>query len=138
MITTTLSVKDAGTVTTSAGTFENCILLDFHVKGRTGGWKYRGGKKEYYLAPGIGIVKAVNYYKERTRTSIYELTAYEGVGEGYFPLDAGSYRKYENLHLDKGFVAYSEYRCIEDNEGNLILLANLCGEQKVEPEENNG
>jgi hypothetical protein len=135
-IITTLSVKDAGSVTTPAGTFKDCILLDLHIKGRTGGWKYRGGKKEYYLAPGIGIVKAVNYYKERTRVSPYELTAYEGTGNGYFPMEPGMYRKYENLQLEKGFISSAEYFCTQDNDGNTVLMANNRGTRKLDLDEN--
>ncbi|MBQ9132785.1 MAG: hypothetical protein IJX62_10015, partial [Clostridia bacterium] len=135
-IITTLAVKDAGTITTPAGVFENCILLDFHVKGRTGGWKYRGGKKEYYLAPGIGIVKAVNYYKERTRISAYELTAYQGAGTGYFPIAPGMFRRYENRGLENGFISSVEYYCTQDDAGNTVLMSNNLGIRRLDSTEN--
>ena len=61
-VRTQISCEDGGTITTKAGTFENCFKLCLDIGGMEGGWSYRGGKKVYYFADGIGIVRTENEY----------------------------------------------------------------------------
>ena len=61
-VRTQISCEDGGTITTKAGTFENCFKLCLDIGGMEGGWSYRGGKKVYYFADGIGIVRNENEY----------------------------------------------------------------------------
>ncbi len=62
-VKTQITCEDGGTVTTKAGTFENCLKLCLDIGGMTEGWSYRGGKKVYYFANGIGIVRTENEYR---------------------------------------------------------------------------
>ena len=59
---TQITCEDGGTVTTKAGSFENCLKFPLDIGRMEGGCSYRGGKKEYYFADGIGIVRTENEY----------------------------------------------------------------------------
>ncbi|MCH5183984.1 MAG: sigma-70 family RNA polymerase sigma factor [Oscillospiraceae bacterium] len=132
-VKTVMRCEDGGTVTTKAGTFENCMRILLDISGPQYGLAYRGGKKEYYFAPGVGIIKTVNYYCEGARQTVYELTAYEGTGEGYFPLCDGMTRRYEAIGLTDGFVGSADYTYVADEEGNIIIFEDRCGiRNKVE------
>jgi len=122
-------------VTTAAGRFENCIKLSLDVGGLDleMGLFYRGGKREYYFAEGIGIIRTVNQYAKGARTAVYELTAYEGTGTGYMPMADGFFRRYEALGLTDGFVAFAEYTCAADEDGQLFLYANRAGYREMLP-----
>ena len=93
-IKTTIVSEKAGEIATKAGTFNDCIKLSLDIKGFDTGLTYRGGRKEYYFAPGVGIIRTVNYHpgKELAKT-VYELTSYEGVGKGFMPVGDGMMRK---------------------------------------------
>ena len=71
---TRLRCKNAETVRTTAGVFENCICIHLDIKGLTGGFACRGGTKEYDIAQGIGIVRHVSCFKNNTLSATYELT----------------------------------------------------------------
>lgn len=121
-----ISCTDGGSITTKAGTFENCLKISFDISGMDESHSYRGGKKEYYFADGIGIIKVVNEL-ENLKTATYELCSYEGKGEGYMPFSDGLVRKYEAVDLTDGFYASSEYTYIEDENGDLVIFADKCG-----------
>ena len=121
-----ISCADGGSITTKAGTFENCLKISFDISGMDESHSYRGGKKEYYFADGIGIIKVVNEL-ENLKTATYELCSYEGKGEGYMPFSDGLVRKYEAVDLTDGFYASSEYTYIEDENGDLVIFADKCG-----------
>ncbi|MBQ8448418.1 MAG: sigma-70 family RNA polymerase sigma factor [Clostridia bacterium] len=126
-----ISVSDAGTVTTEAGTFENCLCVSIKASGFTGGFAYRGGHKEYYFAPGVGMVKAVIHRYKYSIKNVFNLTAYRGTGEGYMPLRAGMFRRYEAEEIGEGYVASAEYTFENDENGELIMLANQEGIKKL-------
>jgi hypothetical protein len=134
-ITTNLSVTDAGTVTTAAGSFEGCICLAIDVQGLQGGWRYRGGKKEYYLAPGVGIVRQVCHFKNQTLTATYDLVEYEGMGDGFFPLADGLFRRYAAQGLTDGYIGEAEYTCAAREDGGLVVLENRTGLRMITPKE---
>lgn len=112
---THLVCTDGGSVKTAAGEFSDCIKLILDIEGMTGGIKYRGGHREYFIAPGVGIVRVVNPYPHKGEVSaIYELTEYRGVGEGYMPFPDGMFRRFDCVNLANGYVAWSEYTVCEN------------------------
>lgn len=131
VINTKIVCEDAGAITTKAGTFENCLELSMDTSGFTDGVAYMGGKKEYYFAPGIGIVKTVNYYCDDVCTAVYELTSYEGTGEGYMPHINGASRRYDAINLTDGYVASADYTFVEDDDGVMTVFEDRCGIRKV-------
>ncbi len=132
-IRTQISCEDGGRVTTKAGTFENCFKLCLDIEGMTDGLSYRGGKKVYYFAPGIGIVRTENEYCGGSRTAVYELTSYEGIGEGYMPIADGLVRRYDALDLTDGFVGAAEYTYVADDDGDIMIFADRTGIREVPP-----
>ena len=44
---------------------------------------------------------AVCHYKGNTLSSVYDLTAYDGAGEGYMPVKDGLMRHYDAIGLAK-------------------------------------
>jgi hypothetical protein len=126
-----IAVSDAGSITTEAGTFENCLCVSIKASGFTGGFAYRGGHKEYYFAPGVGMVKAVIHRYKYSIKNVFNLTVYRGTGEGYMPLEAGMFRRYEAEEIGEGYVASAEYTFENDENGELIMLANQEGIKKL-------
>ena len=127
IIKTQIVCEDGGTVTTKAGTFDNCLKVSLDIKGMADGWAYRGGKKVYYFAPGIGIVRTVNDYCGGALQAVYELTEYVGVGEGYMPFSDGMMRRYDALDLTDGFEASAVYTYIADDDGNIVVFTDRTG-----------
>ncbi len=132
-IKTHITCEDGGTVTTKAGTFENCLKLNLDIEGMTDGWSYRGGKKTYYFAQGIGIVRNEIKHCEESLTAVYELTSYEGIGEGYMPIADCLYRRYDALDLTDGFVGSVEYTYVEDEDGDTVIFTDRTGVREIPP-----
>ena len=130
-VRTQITCTDAGTVTTKAGTFGNCLKVRLEIGGMTDGWSYRGGNKTYYFAPGIGIVRTENEYCEGARIAVYELTAYEGTGEGYMPMADGLMRRYDALDLTDGFVGSALYTYVADEDGDIVIFADRTGIREI-------
>lgn len=132
-IKTQITCEAGGTVVTKAGTFENCLKLSLDISGMTGGLDYRGGKKVYYFSEGIGIVRTESEYCGGARTAVYELTAYQGIGEGYMPLEDGMMRRYDALDLTDGYVGAVEYTYVADDDGDIVIFEDRTGIRKVLP-----
>ena len=132
-VRTRIVCEDGGRISTKAGTFENCLKLCLDISGMDGGWEYRGGKKVYYFAPGIGIVRTENEYCGGTKTAVYELTEYRGMGTGYMPMGDGLMRRYDALNLTDGFVGGVEYTYVADEDGDIIIFADQTGVREVPP-----
>ena len=132
-IKTQITCEDGGTITTKAGTFENCFKLCFDVEGMEGGLSYRSGKKAYYFAEGIGIVRTENEYCGGAKTAIYELTSYTGTGKGMMPFENGMTRRYDALNLTDGFVGAVEYEYVTDEDGDIVVFSNQIGIREVPP-----
>ncbi|HBN83987.1 MAG TPA: hypothetical protein DDZ89_09105, partial [Clostridiales bacterium] len=92
-----------------------------------------GGKKVYYFAEGIGIVRTENEYGGGARTAVYELSTYEGTGEGFMPLADGLLRKYDALDLTDGFVGAAEYTYVADDDGDIVIFADRTGIRELPP-----
>lgn len=132
-VKTQITCEDGGTITTKAGTFENCFKLCLDIGGMDNGWSYRGGKKVYYFAEGIGIVRTENEFCGGARTAVYELTSYEGVGEGFMPVADGFVRRYDALNLTDGFVGAVEYAYVADEDGDIVVFADRTGIRELPP-----
>lgn len=132
-VRTQITCEDGGTITTKAGTFENCFKLSLDIGGMEDGWSYRGGKKVYYFADGIGIVRTENEHRSGSRTAVYELTSYEGVGEGYMPMEDGMTRRYDAINLTDGFVGAVEYAYVADGDGDIVVFADRTGIRELPP-----
>lgn len=129
-IRTSIVCEESKPITTVAGRFEDCVKLCLTIDGMTDGLSYRGGKKEYYFARGIGIVRTVNHTFEGACQAVYELTAYEGVGEGYMPVTGGLFRRYDAKDLTDGYVGAVEYTFVEDGDGQVYLFSDQIGIRK--------
>ncbi len=132
-VKTQIICTDGGRVTTGAGIFENCLKMTLDVHGMRDGWAYRGGKKVYYFAEGVGIVRTENEYCEGARTAVYELTAYTGTGEGYMPMADGLMRRYDALDLTDGYVGAAEYTYVANDEGEIVIFADRTGIRELPP-----
>jgi RNA polymerase sigma-70 factor (ECF subfamily) len=132
-IRTQISCEDGGSITTKAGSFDHCLKLCLEIDGMGAGLSYRGGKKAYYFAEGIGIVRTENEYCGGARTAVYELTAYDGVGEGYMPVKDGLFRRYDAIGLTDGFVGSAEYHFAADEDGDIVVFADMTGIRELPP-----
>ncbi len=136
--TVDITVTDGETVVTAAGEFTDCVKVALDVKGlENTGFAHFGGLKDYYFAPGVGIVRADNHYYNDDMvlvTGRYDLTHYEGTGDGYMPMHSGMKRYYDAVDLVNGFTAWSRYAIEEGPGGGLICMENLCGIRKIPQE----
>lgn len=133
---TKITCTAAEPITTKAGTFEDCIKLELDISGleKQPGLTYRGGKKEYYFARGVGIVRTVNEYCEGTRKAIYELTSYTGTGEGYMPMCDGMLRHYDGIDFTDGYVGAADYEFVADpTDGHIVIFADRTGIRNLPP-----
>jgi len=122
-----LKVTDAGRIETAAGVFDGCVSVWFNARGYSGGLNYHNGRKEYFFAPGIGIVKARFVYgKTGEFTCDYDLVEYSGTGEGMMPVGDGFMRRYEAQGLKEGFEAGATYYYADDN-GTMRIFADQKG-----------
>jgi len=131
-VKTEFSIEDGGTVTTSAGVFENCWLFRLNTDGLSDGWSYRGGKMEYWFAPTVGIVRANHYFNNDTQCATYDLVSYAGIGDGYFPIADGLVRKYGAVGLTDEFIGGTEYVFCRHDDGRMMLLQNQIGLRNIE------
>lgn len=134
-VKTKICCENIGSVTVKAGTFENCLRLTTETSGleQVFGLQYRGGKREYFFAPTIGIVKVINHSPDNDRQSVYELTEYKVTGEGYMPVKDGMLRRYDALGLTDGYEASALYTYAQDNDGQLYIFEDRRGVRKVTP-----
>lgn len=130
---TKIICEESEPIETKAGKFTDCIKLTLDVSGfeDSRGLSYRGGRKVYYFAKGIGIVRFESEYAEGIKTAVYELTSYEGKGEGYMPVADGLFRRYDALGLTDGFVASAEYIYADDGDGNVLIFADRAGIREI-------
>lgn len=132
-VKTRIDCQDGGRIATKAGTFENCLKISLDIQGFDEGLSYRGGKKTYYFAEGVGIVRTENEYCDGERKAVYELTAYQGTGEGYMPMADGMMRRYDAMGLTDGFVGAAEYTYVQDDEGQITIFEDRIGIRETVP-----
>ena len=117
------TVLEDETVITPAGTFENCRHISFDLDFDF----YFGGQSECWYAEGIGFVRFAHRIDENTK-AVWPLTEYQGVGEGYFPIADGLYRKYKPEHIEDGYSAGLEYS-FDSDENGICVFRNATGNQ---------
>ena len=121
-------VRGGVTVETTLGTFANCLHLRTRTNHKDGpGWAYMSSDKDYYFAPGIGLVRVVTYVTSYEDFRIYDLTSYEGEGEGYMPIREGMERHYTYVNGTPDVHGGVSYYYIRNNEGDLVLLGDQVG-----------
>ena len=99
---------------------------------------YRGGTMEYWFAEGVGIVKfLVHFYFDASKTAVWELTSYEGGGEGFFPVCDGMLRRYEPKEVFNGWHGSVEYTFDEDETGTVLFRNALGTQDRANYEKNN-
>ena len=123
-------VRRGETVTTPAGTFDDCVHIQFDMRdlgalGSPFGW--RGGWADYWFAPGVGVVRHFRLINN-TFDCFWQLTEYRGTGEGYFPAGDGFFRRYEPADLGEGFRSSLELTFAEE-DGRLYVFADGEGSQ---------
>lgn len=98
------------TVTVLSGTFHNCMKIKINTK--VDGididekdWRYRScGLREFWFAPGVGIVKAVFYFLDDL-VAVMELDSYKvnDAKNEYLPLNLGNMWSYKEVTLEKEY-----------------------------------
>ena len=135
-VTTEVCAQIVPEVETPAGRFAGCLKLSLDTKGFPDGLAYRGGKRAYYFAPGIGIVKMEvdGIAAVGDEAPAYLLTSYKGEGakDEYFPVMPGMERRYEAPGLPGGYVCAAEYIMESDEEGNTVIFEDRTGYRRVE------
>lgn len=119
-----VKVKSVGKVKTKAGVFENCLKLEVNAVARK--WWYMVGRKDYYFAKGVGLIRYVSHY-DHIKDLNYDLTSYIGTGDGYFPIDEGMLRTFEVQGAPENIIGKVEYTYIKDDNGQMIILADQTG-----------
>ena len=105
------TVEEGGTVTVPAGTFEHCRKITILVKkpeDKSDHWYFEdnyshvdAGLKEYWFAPGVGLVKSVSTWGEECEAGCV-LVSYSvpaAAEDDYYPVEIGSAWEYEEPHL---------------------------------------
>ncbi len=127
-------VYSGETVTTTLGTFENCLRIRARTSQNEGpGITYQNTDKDYFFAPGIGLVRIITYVTSYEDIRIYDLTSYKGTGEGYMPIEEGMERHYKYLNDRQPNVhGGTSYYYVRDNDGNLVILGDQTGMMDVD------
>lgn len=144
------TVDDGGTVTVPSGTFENCRKVTLRVdkpEGEDDKWFYGDGYKrmhcgvkEYFFAPGVGIVKIKSTWGEAIYAECdlvsYSLPAADK--SEYFPVHIGNRWEYDEPHLtSEGYRARAIFSIPSGMNGKYLMTSSqefwyLDSEEKYE------
>ena len=133
-----VTARRGGTVATKAGVFRNCIALTIEKGDQDGKFAYYWqpqycnvgrGRKTYYFAPDVGIVKLECKWGE-TLSSVCELASYKSVSTSgeYMPFYYGMEWHYEEVTLREKYIAEVNIR-IAGGTPNCLLAVyeqNFC------------
>ncbi len=127
-------VRSGVTVETTLGRFENCLAMRVRTNHTDSpGFAYMSSDKDYFFAPGIGLVRIITYVTSYEDIRVYDLVSYEGTGEGYMPLREGLERHYKFLNeKEPNIHAGASYYYVKDNDGKLVILGDQLGMMDVE------
>ena len=127
-----ITVTKGDTITTKAGTFTDCLKVEFinecEGKDKWYYWHYNYrdvhcGKKTYWFAPDVGIVKLDCEWGD-TLSSVCELTEYNSVsttGE-YMPVYIGNRWVYDELTLESEGYRARHISTIPDGIGSDFMF----------------
>ena len=133
-IESSIVCEDVGEITCPAGRFKNCIKLTVDCTGYSEGMAYCNGKKAYYFAPSVGLVRFEVYGDFDTSPAAYELTVCKGGGKGYMPFEDGMVRRYDATNLTDGYIAAAEYTYVKDDaSGDIIVFEDKTGVRDITP-----
>ncbi|MBQ9544027.1 MAG: sigma-70 family RNA polymerase sigma factor [Clostridia bacterium] len=127
-------VADGGSVSVPAGTISGCRKITVRVdkpEGEDDRWFFKDnyahmdcGLKEYWFAPGVGIVKMLSFWgKECEAECLLERCSVPGADEGeYFPIHIGSRWEYCEPHLEaEGYRARAIYEVPSGMNGKYLM-----------------
>lgn len=127
---TKFSLSRAEEITTAAGTFADCMRLDIDAVNQN--TRYFNGRRAYYFANGIGIVRVVNHRGENEADVVYELSSYTGAIKGYMSAVPGTERRYELVDPEPGVIASVDIACELDPEnGQPVFFVDQYGCMKL-------
>lgn len=128
-----IRVEDGGSVDTPCGQFENCLKLtvELELEGAEPDYYFKNnyshvycGKKEFWFAPGVGIVRHVCTWGDVNESEIL-LTKYSVPGaadDEYLPVHIGSEWEYDEVHLiAEGYRAKRRMRVASGIGENYLL-----------------
>lgn len=128
------TVEEGGTVTVPAGTFEHCRKITILVKkpeDKSDHWYFEdnyshvdAGLKEYWFAPGVGLVKSISTWGEECEAGCvlvsYSVPAAQE--DDYYPVEIGNAWEYEEPHLAaEGYSAKRINRIASGMNGRFLV-----------------
>lgn len=126
-LTCEICCEDGGCIVTKAGSFENCLKVQTNISGYVQGVDYFNGITDYYFAYGVGIVRIEREIYDGASKVQYDLTSYEGTGEGYLPLKDGLFRRYDGIGITDGYIGWTELYFAENEVGETVCFSDRCG-----------
>lgn len=128
------TVEDGGAVTVPAGTFENCRKVTLRIdkpadKGEI--WFYEdwyanmdAGVKEYWFAPGVGIVKIVSAWGTSCGAEgvLKSYSVPASKENDYLPIQIGNRWEYEETHLAAEGYRASAIFCVASGMNGKYLI----------------
>ena len=125
-----ISVEKCGSITTKAGIFDDCIKLTLIMEEPNKNENYyfdnyayvHCGRKIYYFAKGVGIVK-FDFIWGTCLSSSSELSSYTNLvgDESYMPLDLGCEWEYEEINLtNEGYLAKRTIQILSGINGRFF------------------
>lgn len=130
------TVEDGGNITVPAGSFENCRKITLRVDKPADAddrWYFEnnydhmdGGVKEYWFAPGVGIVKIASSWGSECYAecllNTYSVPASEP--DEYFPIQIGNSWEYDEPHLtEEGYRAKAIFRIASGMNGEYLMTS---------------
>ncbi len=130
------TVEDGGTVTVPAGTFENCRKVTLRIDkpaDKDELWFYENwyhnmdaGTKEYWFAPGVGIVKIVSIWGSSCEAECvlksYNVPASKETD--FLPIQIGNRWEYEETHLaSEGYRASAIFAVASGMNGKYLFTS---------------
>lgn len=125
-----INAENVGDITVKAGTFANCIKVTFDLSipddksyFGDGFSNVHYGKKIYYYAPNVGIVKHDCIWGE-SLSSVCELTQYKSIatdGE-YMPIYIGNWWVYDEMTIESNYKAQIKYDIVSGMDNEFFMI----------------
>jgi signal peptidase I len=129
-----IEVEDCGLVTVKAGTFENCLKLtvtsekdgELEKNRRYYWWSYACcGKKTFYFAPNVGVVRHECDWGNGDLVSICELSEYTSTATAgeYMPVYIGCSWVYDETTIEDAYILRKVYRVTHGMNNKFFLTS---------------